>query len=135
MQNRITPESIGSLEKNQIYVFENNTLGKLSKGSAKTAIQWGAKWGKSNGISGSTYAIPTKGNNLTYNLPISEIKNYILEFIVYAAMNKDKIFLVTRIGCYGNDFTPKQIAPFFKDAILYENIFLPIEFWKILGTI
>lgn len=135
MQNRITPESIGSLEKNQIYVFESNTVGKLSKGSAKTAIQWGAKWGKSSGISGSTYAIPIKGNNLTYNLPIYEIKNYISEFIIYAVMNKDKIFLVTRIGCNGGDFTPKQIAPFFKDAILYENIFLPIEFWKVLGTI
>jgi hypothetical protein len=133
MENRITPENLRSLEPNQIYVFESNLIGKHTRGLGKTALQWGAKWGKGNGVSGSTYAIPIKGNNLSYNLPLLEIKNYVNEFIKYTTLNSNKIFLVTKIGC--NDFTPKQIAPFFKDAVLYENIFLPFDFWKILGTI
>ena len=129
MENyRISPPVITKLEEGQIFVFGSNTSGRHGKGAAKTALKWGAKWGKGVGFSGSTYAIPTKGNDLRKSLSINQIRKYVDEFIEFAKTRKDLDFLVTEIGCGLAGYQPKDIAPLSKKTLELKNIYLPKRF-------
>ena len=59
------------------------------------------------------------------------IEGYVEHFI-YQASTKyaHKTFLVTEIGCGLAGYTPNDIAPLFKDALQYDNIYLPSSFLK-----
>lgn len=132
--NRITPEKISSLNDNEIFVFGSNTEGFHGAGAAANARQWGAKIGVGVGLSGQTYAIPTKkvvGMALE-TMFISEIKPYVDEFIRFAALHQKYHFLVTKLGTGLAGLSMEQVAPLFKKAIYLSNISLPIEFWEIL---
>jgi hypothetical protein len=48
------------LLQNEIFVFGSNTEGRHGAGAAKTAMVWGAEYGKNSGRQGQTYAIITK---------------------------------------------------------------------------
>ncbi len=127
---RITSENIDYLLKNQIFVFGSNLSGIHGKGAAKTALKFGAKWGQAKGLQGKTFAIPTKDATIKYTLNIEEIKIFVNEFIEFAKVNENLIFLVTEIGCGLAGLKPKEIAPLFKDAINILNIHLPSRFWE-----
>ena len=106
-QNRITPEFIKSLKRNEIFVFGSNLHGMHGGGAARIAVEkFGAIMGQGVGLQGQSYAIPTMqgGPKLT--------------------------FLVTKIGCGIAGFTPREIAPLFAGAVDVENIHLPMDFWK-----
>ena len=122
-KNRITPENIKNLNKNEIFVFGSNLRGSHGSGAAYMALQWGAKLGIGVGLHGQTYAIPTMFDNVTKLIP------YVKEFIYFAQGHPNMIFLVTKIGCGIAGFTVNDIAPLFKEAESYENIYLPTEFW------
>lgn len=126
---RITPELISKLEQGYIFVFGSNLSGRHGKGAAKTALGWGAKWGQGVGLQGRTYGIPTKDASIRRTLTIEEIKPFVDEFIEFAKIRKDLIFLVTEIGCGLAGYKPKDIAPLFEKAIDVENIYLPERFW------
>lgn len=126
---RITPELITTLNENEVFVFGSNTSGKHGKGAAKTALTWGAKWGQGVGMQGQTYGIPTKPNDLRQVLSIEDIEIYVIDFINYAKLRPNIIFLVTEIGCGLAGYKPKNIAPLFKEAIEIKNIYLPARFW------
>ena len=111
-----------------ILVFGSNESGRHGKGAAKTALKWGAKYGQAEGLQGKTYGIPTVNSTISNSLPISEIKIYIDRFILFAKERQDLHFLVTEIGCGLAGFSPKQIAPLFKEAINMSNISLPAKF-------
>jgi hypothetical protein len=133
MVNRITPEKVMTLEENEIFVFGSNISGKHGKGAAKTALnKFGARWGQGAGIQGRSYGIPTKDRNLCV-LSVNEITYYIEKFIKFTKKNPQLIFLVTEIGCGLAKFSPKVIAPLFKDAISVENVHLPQRFWDVLN--
>lgn len=127
--NRTSPVLIQSLRDTEVFVFGSNESGRHGKGAAKTAMRFGAKMGVGNGISGNSYAIPTKNANIK-TLGQAKIQKYVKEFIEYAKANNDKIFLVTEIGCGLAGYSPEVIAPMFEDAIDIENIHLPARFWK-----
>ena len=129
--NRITPY-ITKLETKEIFVFGSNLSGRHGKGAAKTAMNFGAKYGQASGLQGNTYAIPTVAENISRSLSIEEIKPYVDRFIRFARDNDDLIFLVTEIGCGLAGFKPDAIAPLFKNAIEIDNIYLPFKFWKLL---
>lgn len=129
MKNRITPDNITKLKENEIFVFGSNLSGRHSKGSAKTALGWGAKWGQGNGLQGRTYGIPTKDASVKRVLSINEIKPFVDEFIIFAKNNTHLTFLVTEVGCGLSGMKPKEIAPLFKDAVSVLNIHLPSRFW------
>lgn len=132
MINRITPENIEKLSLNQIFVFGSNELGKHGKGAAKFALELcGAKYGIGYGLQGQSFAIPTKSTPYK-TLSISKIKNYVKDFIAFAATHPEMTFLVSKIGCGLAGFDVKEIAPLFKSAISIRNIHLPAEFWDIL---
>jgi len=39
--NRVTPQSIEKLERNEIFVFGSNSEGKHTGGAARLALNWG----------------------------------------------------------------------------------------------
>lgn len=129
--NRITPENITELGENEIFVFGSNLAGRHGKGAAKQALKWGAKLGLGFGLSGKTYAIPTKTRDLEpvqlYQLIISAGN-----FTRFAKSNPHLTFLVTQIGCGLAGFKPECAALAFKGCIELSNVHLPASFWKVL---
>jgi len=59
------------------------------------------------------------------------IKEYVEEFIRFAMEHSEYIFLVTEIGCGIAGFSPREIAPLFKDAIPVE-IFTCLRILEVL---
>ena len=113
---------------NEILVFGSNLLGRHGAGAALTAVRkFGAINGKGIGIQGNSYGIPTKGKNIEV-LSIKEITKHVNTFISYAKKNKDKIFLITEIGCGLAGYSPKDIAPLFEKCLYLENCYLPKSF-------
>lgn len=133
MNNRITPDNITKLQKNEIFVFGSNLSGKHGKGAAKRALTFGAKWGQAKGLQGNSYGIPTKNASITKTLTLTEIYDFVAEFIEFAKLNPQLTFLVTEIGCGLAGLKPKEIAPMFKNAIDIPNIYLPSKFWHKLN--
>lgn len=125
---RITPDNITSLRPGEIFVFGSNEAGRHGKGAAKTAMKWGAQYGKPEGPQGQCYAIPTKDANLNA-LPASDIKKYVGSFLAYARQSS-LTFLVTEIGCGLAGHKPEDIAPLFRGSPT--NVWLPKKFWKFL---
>ena len=132
MEGRITPNIITKLKDNEIFIFGSNLSGRHGKGAAKTALSWGAKYGQASGIQGKTYGIPTKDASIRRTLSIEEIKPFVDEFIEFAKANPNLIFLVTEIGTGLANHKKENIAPLFKQAVNYKNIYLSKDFWFIL---
>ena len=124
-KNRITPDNIRSLGKNEIFVFGSNLQGAHGGGAARIALEkFGAIMGQGVGLQGQSYAIPTMQGGVKTILP------YVEEFIAFAKQHPEMTFLVTRIGCGIAGFTPAEIAPLFSSAVEVENIHLPLDFWQ-----
>jgi len=124
-QNRITPEFIKSLKRNEIFVFGSNLHGMHGGGAARIAVEkFGAIMGQGVGLQGQSYAIPTIQGGPNTILP------YVEKFIAFAKQHPELTFLVTKIGCGIAGFTPREIAPLFAGAVDVENIYLPMDFWK-----
>jgi hypothetical protein len=134
MRNRTTPDNIKTLAPNQIFVFGSNQGGKHLGGAAYQAMkEFGAVYGKANGLQGRSYAITTKDSLIQFTLPISEIKMYVDIFISHAIANNHLTYLVTEIGCGLANLTPEEVAPLFERAVPVENIHLPSRFWEVLN--
>lgn len=127
---RITSNNITKLGPNEIFVFGSNESGRHGKGAAKTALGFGAIWGKGTGIQGKTYGIPTKDSNVMKTLSLDKIYSHICNFIDYAKDHPELTFLVTEIGCGLAGLKQKEIGPLFREAKDIENIHLPEKFWK-----
>lgn len=141
MENRITPENITELKKNEMFVFGSNLEGRHGAGAALLAYnnQW-TKFGKYYGaefkpkgeLKGS-FAIPTKGLDIE-TLPLNFIEYFVKHFIEYAMKFQSLTFYVTEIGCGLAGYTPEEIAPMFKEVVNLENVYLPQRFWDVLNN-
>ncbi|MGE3592887.1 MAG: hypothetical protein AB7G52_10405 [Arcobacter sp.] len=128
MKKFTVKENISRLLKDEIFVFGSNLKGVHGKGSAKTAyLKFGAKLGVGEGLVGNTYAIPTKDKDLN-PLSLDMIQLKILSFFNCCLLNKNKTFIVTRIGCGYAGYKDNQIAPLFSNSP--DNVLLP-EVWKL----
>lgn len=117
----------GGYMKNEIFVFGSNLAGRHGKGAALTAFkQYGAIYGQGIGLQGSSYAIPTKDEQIK-TLPLNKIRRYVEQFIKFARLNPEMTFKVTAIGTGLAGYDEKDIAPMFKDAPL--NCILPVG-WR-----
>lgn len=126
---KYTPHDINGLMPNQVFVFGSNTAGVHGKGAARTAEQlFGAKRGVAEGMSGQSYAIPTRNYHLGKftTLPLDVISIYVKKFVEYARAHPEKEFLVTLIGCGYAGYQPDKIKPMFRNVP--ENVTLPVEF-------
>ncbi len=128
MNTRTSPNLITELKPDEIFVFGSNLAGSHGGGAALLAWKhWGAIWGQASGLQGQTYGIPTMHGDP------EAIKPYVEEFVNFAKEHQELIFLVTEVGCGIAGFTPKEIAPLFKDAVEVPNIYLPKRFWEVLA--
>jgi hypothetical protein len=123
-----TPDIINSLQSNEIFVFGANLAGRHGAGAAKTALKWGAVYGKI-GLEGQTYGLPTKDENIE-TLPLSEIRKHVRDYIEVVKQNPDFNFLTTKIGCGLAGLQPSDIAPMFEEFKDLKNLVLPREFWE-----
>lgn len=96
-----------------IFVFGSNLSGYHGGGAARDAFEnHGAKWEMGEGLAGNSYALPTKGYNISY-IPLDQVHIHVQKFIDFAAQNMDKEFQVTCVGCGLAGFKNKEIAPLF----------------------
>lgn len=127
MQERTTPWCVESLAENEIFVFGSNLAGMHSGGAARQAlIKFGAVWGQGVGLQGQSYALPTMQGG------VETIAPYVDEFVEFAKAHSELKFLVTPIGCGIAGFSPRDIAPLFREAVDVENVCLPGSFWECL---
>jgi hypothetical protein len=127
---KYTSENINKLEPNQIFVYGANLAGIHGAGAAKLALRWGAKMGK-YGLSGQTYGIPTKDENIR-TLSIDKIHTHVEDFLKVVKNRVDLEFLVTKIGTGLAGIPISDIAPMF--ASVHDNglknVILPMEFYR-----
>ena len=125
---RVSEKHIDKLEDDEVFVFGSNTEGMHAGGAARMAMNWGGIYGKAFGLQGKTFAIPTVDYTRSGKMSIDEIKKYVDEFLDFTIKNKDKKFLVTEIGCGIAGFKVSEIAPLFRKALEYSNVYLPERF-------
>lgn len=107
---------VHEIKDGEIFVFGSNKAGRHGAGAARTAHQfYGAKYGCGEGLSGHSYAIPTKGQKIE-KLTLKEIKEGVDRFILFATKNPNLQFFLTRIGCGLAGYTDNDICPLFKDS-------------------
>jgi hypothetical protein len=137
---KYTPENVVNLDENEIFVFGSNEAGIHGAGAARIAfLKFGAEMGLGNGLSGNSYAIPTKDRNVE-TLPLDKVKSYIDEFIGFVLNHQNLTFYLTKIGCGLAGFTIEEIKNIFwevieeyrtessKEQYLPSNLIIPKEF-------
>lgn len=125
---RVTPERIETLREGEVFVFGSNEYGYHDGGASRLALErFGAVYGQSKGLQGSSFAIPTM------NQSIVEIAKHVEEFIIFADSHPEMTFLVTAIGCGVAGYSAEEIAPLFAKAYSLSNIYLPRSFWDVLS--
>lgn len=125
---RVSPAFIKRLEKNEIFVFGSNNNGFHDGGAALFAVKhFGAQMGQAEGPQGQSYAIPTVGTTF------EKIKESIERFTEYAALHPRQRFMLTAVGCKNAGYTPSQIAPLFREAYEFGNVYVPQEFLPFVG--
>ena len=116
--------------QNDIFVFGSNQAGRHGKGAALYAREnYGAEYGKGEGITGRSYALPTKSGDLK-TLDLSIVKDGILRMLDCARDNPEKTFHVTPIGCGLAGFPKKTIAALFLAQTLPRNIVFTKEWME-----
>lgn len=140
INRKFTPENVTSLKSNQVFVFGSNEGSSKGgpqthgRGAALLARQkFGAKQGQSEGIQGKSYAIVTKKYwDKEKSSSLKEIQGGIEKFLVYAYRNKDKEFLVTKLGSSLAGYSVSQIKGLFNNLNnimpIPENVILPKEY-------
>ncbi len=125
----------------RVFVFGSNDAGIHGAGAAKFAYQnKGARYGKSYGHYGDSFAIPTKDVDIE-TLPLERIQMYVTGFLAYAKGHKHIEFQVTCIGCGLAGFKHEQIAPMFKNApknCMFDELWRPYlgeshRYWGTFG--
>jgi hypothetical protein len=117
------------MNNNEIFVFGSNLSGRHGAGAAKYArLHHGAVMGQGMGLQGTSYALPTKGVNLSF-MSLSDIGRHVMAFISFAKIRPDLTFRVTRVGCGLAGFKDTEIAPLFRAALELPNVRLP-QGWR-----
>lgn len=122
--NRLWHSSDNHVKDDTIFVFGSNLAGRHGTGAAKYALSLGARYGTGIGLSGKTYAIPTKDENLNV-ISIEEISSFVEHFKSFARSRSTEYFYVSRIGCGLAGYADSQIAPLFDDSP--DNCILPLD--------
>ena len=134
----------GSQPKNPdaIFVFGSNTEGQHWGGAAAAAFHhYGAKWGKSFGASGKSFAIPSvevtldrKGNEKSRRtLELAELRAYVKRFRRYVTAHPDLEFFLTRVGCSIAGLKDEDVGPMFGPP--QPNVNYPKEWVKLVKAV
>lgn len=126
---RIAPDNIVSLGKEEIFVFGSNVEGMHNGGAAYYALQhFGAKFGQAEGIQGQSYAIPTDGNSFE---ELAKAVERFTEYVVFHPQNK---FMLTAVGTGNAGYEVRQIAPLFRQAYAFGNVYVPRSFMQYVSN-
>ncbi len=130
VENRLHPDN--TIPKGDwVWVFGSNEAGRHGKGAAKVAhVSFKAQYGVGIGLTGKSYAIPTKDSRLQ-SLPLQAIEKNVADFLSFAAQNPKLSFYVTRVGCGLAGYTDEDIGPMFSGAPA--NCSLPEEWEHLAG--
>lgn len=123
-----TPEIITTLLPNEVFVYGSNQFARHGAGSAKAALNFGAKYKDvPMGLCGQSYGIITKSFT---DCPVSLefIKQQVEVLYFFALLRPELTFYVTKIGTALAGFTIDEIASIFKPLPKIKNIILPKEF-------
>jgi hypothetical protein len=116
---------IDHLEPGEVFVFGSNMSGAHGGGAARFAYErFGAVWGQSEGLQGSSYGIDTMSG-------LAVFEEQAARFLAFARQHPELRFLVTEVGCGIAGYTPAQVAGFFGDPP--ENVVLPDSFAAVLA--
>lgn len=116
-----------------VFVFGSNLAGAHGAGAALEArCHWGAQPGVGEGLTGDSYALPTKNYQIKTR-PLSEIAESIERFTNVAEAHPKHYFFVTRIGCGLAGYTDADIAPLFARAATLPNVGLCLTWIEILN--
>ncbi len=120
--HRVASDRIAQLGENEIFVFGSNIHGSHGGGAAWFAYKkLGAEWGVGEGLTGRCYALPTMEGE-------ASMKHAVEKFTACAKEHPELTFLVTAVGCGIAGYTPRQVAPLFKEAAKLENVYMPQVF-------
>lgn len=130
---RITPKLVLVLKDNEIFVFGSNLSGLHGAGAAKLArTNFGAIMGIGEGLTGQSYALPTKGyvtHGQLYTLEISQIEIHVNRLYNHVQSHSGVlVYYITEVGCGLAGYKPSGIAPLFRDFLELENVYLPLSF-------
>lgn len=149
---KFTPENIGELPDDGVFVFGSNTDGEHCGGAAYTAMKrFGAINGQAEGPQGRSYAIPTMEYveiNAEDQFPEygkAKVPHEVLleacdRFILCTSQHPEQTFYVTKIGCGIAGWKVDEVAQAFAVALgsflvpLPDNIVWPREFYEILKS-
>lgn len=146
--------NITQMTGNNVFVFGSNPEGRHGLGAAKQAMKFGAKYGKGRGLSGNSYALPTKNLKAGYveytknrdihyplagvrSIPREEIVLNIRELYETAKEHKDKKFFIAyrADGKFLNGYTPLEMFNMFKEAgEIPENVLLHSSFRELTNN-
>lgn len=100
----------------QVFVFGSNLAGVHGAGAARAAMdRYGAVYGEGVGMTGNSYAIPTKDKQIK-TLGLVDIALHVANFKIFAASNPEMKFFVTRVGCGLAGYADEDIAPMFRGS-------------------
>ena len=109
---------------NVIFVFDSNLAGRHGEGAALEARKvYGATYGQGEGISGNSYALPTKDYNLK-TLSLTEIKKHIEKFLNHAREHPENLYFLTPIGTGLAGYRLHQIWDIFSMYSVPNNVAL-----------
>ncbi len=128
-----TGNKITKLEPNHIFVFGSNPEGRHGMGAAKQAMQFGATYGIGRGLSGQTYALPTKNlkagfiekeTGILYpkqgsrSISLEDIRKNVLELFQCALLNPSYKFIVVYKSSSKNlnGYSSNEIINQFREA-------------------
>lgn len=107
-----------------IFVFGSNLDGVHGAGAARYARQYhGAQMGVGEGITGTSYALPTVGHRLA-RMPLAAVEDHIRAFLAFAASNPGMTFALTPVGCGLAGHQKRDIWAILERQGLPRNVYL-----------
>jgi len=124
-----------------IFVFGSNLSGIHGAGAARYAREHkGAELGVGEGLTGQSYALPTKGLNISF-MPFDDVHTHVQKFMKFAYDERNELqFQVTRVGTGLSGFRDDNIARLFeyvahrKSNCFFDTVWQPFlprdaKFW------
>ena len=128
-EERLVPNFIDRLGNADVFVFGSNIHGLHHGGASLYALEhFGAINGQAEGIQGRSYAIPTVGNTF------EELKQAIERFNDYVVTHPHVRFMLSAIGCGTAGYSEEQIAPLFRQAYSFGNVYVPRQFLRYMDN-
>ena len=107
-----------------IFVFGSNLDGIHGAGAALYARRkCGAEMGVGEGMTGNSYALPTKGHGIT-DMTLKQIEVYVARFLDFARNNHDLTFALTPVGTGLAGHAKRDIWAMLEKHKLPRNVFL-----------